>query len=241
MTTSAHRLEQKFETPLVSGDSFTQYPLLDSKTLTQYPLLDSNLKTPLPREVTTPATKKLETLTEQSTLTPEHDDSTAKPLQQEEKERTNSVEAEYNLNEASIGTFESPGLMSNRPLEVFSQPSNYQNNEKQETNEVKSIEPTSVSVDSQGNESKFQPCEKEEGNSKLCEETNTRSSLTNKGEMNAKEFNNSLSEGEVAEGAAPNDIMANYMQMVMQKREQDATRGVADNGKVRYYRSITFC
>ena len=239
MTTSAYRVEQKFETPLVSGDSLTQYPLLDSKTLTQYPLLDSNLKTPLPREVTTPATKKLETLTEHSTLTPEHDDSTAKPLQQEEKERTNSVEAEYNLNEASIGTFESPGLMTNRPVEVFSQPSNYQNNGKQETNEVKSIEPTFVSIGSQGNGSKFEPYEKEEGNSKLCEETNTRSSLTNKGEMNAEEFNNSLSEGEVAEDDAANDIMANYMQMVMQKREQDATTGAADNEKVIDYLSIT--
>ena len=234
MTTSAYRVEQKFETPLVSGDSLTQYPLLDSKTLTQYPLLDSNLKTPLPREVTTLAAKKLETLTEQSTLTPEHDDSTTKPLQQEEKEkeRTNSVEAEYNLNEASIGTFESPGLMSNRPVEVFSQPSNYQNNGKQEINEVKSIEPTFEFTGSQGKGSKSQPCEKEERNSKLCEETNTRSSLTNKDEMNAEEFSNSLSEGEVAEDVAPNDIMANYMQMVMQKREQDATKGAADNEKV---------
>ena len=66
----------------------------------------------------------------------------------------------------------------------------------------------------------------------MCEETNTRSSLTNKDEMNAEEFSNSLSEGEVAEDVAPNDIMANYMQMVMQKREQDATKGAADNEKV---------
>ena len=50
--------------------------------------------------------------------------------------------------------------------------------------------------------------------------------------MNAEEFSNSLSEGEVAKDVAPNDIMANYMQMVMRKREQDVTKGAADNEKV---------
>ena len=130
-TLQSESLAQNTHYPLpgttLHGESLTQYTLQDTRyhnTLTQYPLIESELKTPAlkGRDLVTPMTRKLDTLTELSqgpevSTEIKNDDRNQNnnvedtlPNQDHGNsiKRISSVEFQYGLRETSITTFESP-------------------------------------------------------------------------------------------------------------------------------------
>jgi len=237
--------------PTMTTESFTQYPLLDSKsskTLTQYPLVDSNFRTPQVKEWTlkTPMTQRLDTVTEQST----HSEEAQHVV---DKKRIDSVEKEYHLNEASIHTFESPkdnnkkthdiieslsdqvskqsehskddNLKEDHSNNNFNDPIDevFENDQEisiRNTSIVNDVKEQSSVVSDVINSKHSVPIDQRLSEGGLSE---SKSTLTNAGEMKTNELLDSLSEGEINEEQPPPpvNLMDQYMQLLLNKKSNN--------------------
>ena len=203
----------------LSYDSVTQYPLYDTrnyKTLTQYPLLDSDIRTPASKELlplVTPQPNKLDTLAEQSIRSEPVEENFVRENGQEVVSRGDSVEQEFHLEEAPIATFESPTkdfvAVRTNSDDVFHTPNtSLQRIDKQDISLV-SPPPISNATDNKQDRDR--------------QSISTVSSAQNGNELNVNDLlsSKSLSEGEIEKDAPVNDVMTKYMEMVLQKREQE--------------------
>lgn len=225
------------ETTVIS-DSLTQHPLYDSRnynTLTQYPLIESDLQTPAlkARDLVTPKTKKLDTLTEQSigadlSVTVVEEEAGAnnpesgvvkrwqegiKKVEESRQNRVNSVEQEFDLKEATITTFESPTKSESKVVnDVFYTPAAlHRNNNLNNDGNNKDATPNEVANENSDDLSS----EKHS----VDQSKSTVQELSNKD--NISKVDSLLSEGEVGQGEQANDVMAQYMKMILQKKEEE--------------------
>lgn len=225
------------ETTVIS-DSLTQHPLYDSRnynTLTQYPLIESDLQTPAlkARDLVTPKTKKLDTLTEQSigadlSVTVVEEEAGAnnpesgvvkrwqegiKKVEESRQNRVNSVEQEFDLKEATITTFESPTKSESKVVnDVFYTPAAlHRNNNLNNDGNNKDATPNEVANENSDDLSS----EKHS----VDQSKSTVQELSNKDDIS--KVDSLLSEGEVEQGEQANDVMAQYMKMILQKKEEE--------------------